>query len=196
MKKLLDQAMGAVSGSARDAASRVEGAALSTRDAVLDKVSIATGAATKLYAGVVGTVTVMIDVGIVVAAIAAPVPTAVALGLLWLLEHQMRSVSNVVDDSVEDERAGRQLKRVTGLLKKYGQIPETATLRTAGVVMNINSRSGEVSGTIVAGAYEGQSLGSLSASDLQLLIATSNDDDTRSVLEGYRALREAQGIVS
>lgn len=196
MKKLLDQAMGAVSGSARDAASRVEGAALSTRDAVLDKVSIATGAATKLCAGVVGTVTVMIDVGIVVAAIAAPVPTAVALGLLWLLEHQMRSVSNVIDDSVEDERAGRQLKRVTGLLKKYGQIPETATLRTAGVVMHINSRSGEVSGTIVAGAFEGQSLGSLSASDLQLLIATSNDDDTRSVLEGYRALREAQGIVS
>ncbi|WP_455233187.1 hypothetical protein [Geopseudomonas aromaticivorans] len=187
----LDKAAG-VAQAGRDAAFTVESSVLGVRDAVLDKAAGATGAAIKFYHGAAGAVLVMVNFGIVVAAIVAPVPTAIGAGLLWLLQWQLGKMCDQVDESVDEERDRRKLERVTGLLKKYGQIPETATLQTDLVEMVINSGTGEVSGKVLAGEFQGCDISALSNDALARLVEFARDDDTKSVLEAYQSLRNIQ----
>jgi len=84
------------------------------------------------------------------------------------------------------------MDRVTGLLKKYGQIPESATLETKLVKMVINSRTGLVSGTVLAGNLRGMELGDLSMEQIESLLAYAPDKDTKSILEAYKSFRAAQ----
>lgn len=175
-----------------NAAFRVEASVLEARDAALDKVAGATGAAIKAYYGIYGTVRFMAEVGVVVAFVAAPVPAAIGVGLLWLLQWQLHQVGEVVDEVVGDDRSSRKLERITGLLKKYGQIPETATLQTDLVKMAINSSSGEVSGQVLAGEFRGRDLDSLSMEDLGRLVEFSRDEETKSILEAYLSLRNVR----
>ncbi len=192
MKNLISRAADAVNKASRGAACTVETSLLEAKDSVLDKCVSVTGAAVKIYHGVVGTVAMMVELGVVVAAVTAPVPTAIGICLLWLLKWQLNSVSGAVNDAVKEEAANRKLKRVTGLLKKYGSIPETANLKTDTVSMVINSRTGEVTGSVLAGAFKGRDLDSLTDGDLVQLIESSKSQDSKDVFEAYQALRNAR----
>lgn len=176
----------------KEASFTVEATVLGARDAALDKVAGATGAAIKVYSSVAGTVRLMAEVGVVVAAIVAPVPTAIGAALLWLLQWQLQQQCEQVDKVVADDRSSRKLERITGLLKKYGQIPETANLETDWVTMAINSRTGEVCGKVLAGEFRGRDLNELSSEDIARLVDSVGDDDTRSILDSYLSLRKAR----
>ena len=109
LKNLISRATDAVNKASRSAACTVETGLLEAKDSVLDKCASVTGAAVKAYHGVVGTVAMMVELGIVVAAVTAPVPTAIGICLLWLLKWQLSSVSGAVNDAVKEEAANRKL---------------------------------------------------------------------------------------
>lgn len=176
----------------KDAALAAESSVLGARDAVLDKVAGATGAAMKVYYGIASTVHILASAGIVVVAVVAPVPFVVGVGLLWLIEMQIKMMSSDVDSAVKDEQSSRKMERVTGLLKKYGKIPESATMQTKFITMSVNSRSGEVTGKVLAGEFEGVNLDDLSNEDLDRLTDFVRDDETKSILEAYRSLRNTR----
>ncbi|HDU2625763.1 TPA: hypothetical protein ACP3ZG_000610 [Pseudomonas aeruginosa] len=191
MKETFSRALGALDRARNEVSCRVEATAVGAKDAVLNRTNQITGTVAKTYYGVKGTVSWMVDVGIVVAAIAAPVPTAIGIGLLWVLENQIKAVAADIDESNRDREQKRKLQRVTSLLKKYGQIPESASLKTEYVSMWINSRTGTVDGEILSGEFKGRFLCALTESNLERLIEHSKDPDTKQILEGYLSLRRA-----
>lgn len=176
----------------RDAAFNVERTAITMRDNAVNSANGVAGATAKLYHSVTGTISTMIDVGIVVAAIAAPVPVAIGVCLLWLLEAQLKNESRRIDSAVAAERGRRKFERVTGLLKKHGQIPESAALRTDLITMTINSRTGEVTGKVLKGEFKGWDLSALSMEQIARMLEFAPDNDTRSILEAYQTLRVAR----
>ncbi|HBO5516170.1 TPA: hypothetical protein L4559_005097 [Pseudomonas aeruginosa] len=189
MKETFNQALGAFERVRNDMSYRAESTAVGARDALINKTGQITGTVAKSYYGAKGTVSWMVDVGILVAAIAAPVPTAIGVGLLWILEHQIKAVAADIDESNRSQEQKRKLLRITSLLKKYGHIPESASLKTAHVSMWINSRTGTVDGEILSGEFKGKFLCALTESNLQQLIEQSQDSDTKDILGGYLSLR-------
>lgn len=172
----------------------VESKALGIRDSALDLGTSISGTTARIVLGVKGTVSVMVNVGIPVIAVVAPVPTLIGLGLLWLIHHQITESNATVDQLVADERDKRKLERVTLLLKKYGQIPETATLETDLIIMVIDSKNGDVSGRVLSGEYQDRELSTLSDDDVERLMKFAPDDDTKSIVEAYKALRMAKSM--
>lgn len=79
MKETFSRALGALDRARNELSCRVEASAVGAKDAVINRTNQITGTVAKTYYGVKGTVSWMVDVGIVVAAIAAPVPTAIGI---------------------------------------------------------------------------------------------------------------------
>lgn len=173
----------------RDVAFGVESKALAARDSVMDTKDELVGAATRIINGALGTAFVMAEVGVVVAAFTAPVPTAIGVALLWLLESQLKGGSEPTDENVRSSLQSRRFRRLTNLLKKYGQIPETAILETGLVKLYVSSTTGEVSGSVLAGEFKDRELDSLSVDDIARLAAYAPDEDTKRILEAYASLR-------
>ncbi len=176
----------------RKAAFIAESKAISARDSVLDGASEISGAAAKFGGSIVSTVVIMTEVGVVVSAVVAPVPTFIGVALLWLLTDQIHAGSKAVDKAVQQGQDKRKFERLTGLLKKYGQIPETATLETEMIQMKIDSVTGEVTGSVLVGEFKGRDFASLSSEDVNRLRDHAPDADTKSILESYRSLVDAR----
>lgn len=179
----------------RNAIFAVENKVLSVRDSALDTATGFAGATIKLYRGVAGTVKTMIELGVVVVTVVAPVPTFIGVALLWLLEQQLKKSNAATDKAIDGARDQRKFERVTGLLKKYGQIPETATLQTELIHMTIDSKTGDVKGSVLSGEFCGRELSSLSSEDIARMLDFAPDKDTKSILEAYSSLRNAKTIV-
>lgn len=192
MKKLFDQVVGSVTKAGRDTAFTVESSALEARDAVRNKATAIAGSVEKTYRGAVMAVGAVSSFGIIMAGIFAPVPTFIGITILWILEQHIKTNAGLVDKAVETEQAQRKLDRVTAMLKKYGKIPEVALLESEGVSMSINNVTGEVTGKILKGEFEGLQLEDLSEDDLTRLIEFCSDQDTKNILEGYASLRKTR----
>lgn len=168
--------------------SNVQGA----RDKALNAATTVTETASAVCQGFVGSATVLVELGVVVAAVAAPVPTLIGVGLIWLLQDQLSAVKDNAAQQILERRKQRNFERVSGLLKKHGKIPEMAVLQTSLIKMIVNSRTGEVSGRVLSGDYQGRELAQLTDQDIGRLLAFAPDDDTKTILEAYQSLREAQ----
>lgn len=188
MMSMLSKAAEAAQKAAMSTAGAIEERARGVRDAALDTVDTVKGAAVK----VVNVSLFLADVGITIAVIVAPIPTLIGAALLWLFAEQAGEVNEQINRTVSNRQSKRQRERAIALLKKYGRIPETATISTGWVDVRIDSRAGQVTGKICKGEFKGRSLDSLSTSDLDRLIEMCPDTDTRDLLEGYRALRVAR----
>jgi hypothetical protein len=169
-----------------------EGAVGRARDWASDIVDASVASLAKTYVGVTATIETIKTIGVTVALLAAPVPTLVGLAIMWLIEEQVRTVKEQIDDAAELRKRRRAFERAATLLKKYGTIPETAILETEWVRLDLNSASGAASGVVIKGPYRGRSLESIGASELAELTAAAPDGDTRLILEGWNSLQSAK----
>jgi hypothetical protein len=190
MKKLFDQAMGTVSTSAMRVAFSLESRAFIARDAILDKADSFKGSASKVYASAVGTISLASTLGLTVSAIAAPVPTAIGIRLLYLFELQYKQQCRDIDNTVVARWRKREQKRILALLKKHGAIPASALLETEWIKVCINS-TGEINGVVIQGPLKDRHLQQLSVEDIQDCIDCAPDDETLEILQAYLAFRDA-----
>lgn len=128
MKRWLDQVMDTASASAKRAALTIETRAVTARDAILDRADSFKGSASKVYAGAIGTIDLITTLGLTFSAIAAPVPTIIGIGLIYLFESQYKLRLEETEIAVAIRQRQRKQARVIALLKKHGAIPESAAL--------------------------------------------------------------------
>lgn len=192
MKRLLDQAMVTANANAKRAALTIETHAVTARDAILDRADSFKGSASKVYAGAIGTIDLITTLGLTFSAIAAPVPTVIGIGLIYLFELQYKQQSRDINNTVVTKWRKREQKRILALLKKHGAIPESALLETEWVRVSINSRTGEIRGTILQGQSKGTPLEQLSMQEIEVLTEHAPDVDTKGLLEAYLSFRIAQ----
>lgn len=168
-----------------------ENKAIGVKDGI---VSVATSVAetgTRSVKTAMNITSFLAEVGLVIGAVTAPVPTFIGLCLLWLIEEQIKEIRGNFDQSLREGREARRFERVTSIIKKYGKIPETATLKTHLLTMDINSQTGVVAGTILAGKHKGRSLQSLTDDEVTTLISVAKDRDSAKLLEAYMAIRSS-----
>lgn len=175
-----------------DAAESIEGRARDIGDSALGAVDAVKAATAKAL----NITLILAEVGVAVAAVVAPVPVLVGLALLWLYEDEIAQTNKSIDNALSMRGAVRNRERAIAMLKKYGQIPETAVLATPFVEMKITNSTQQVEGSIKRGEFEGAQLHSLSDTDLVRLIASCPDEQSRDILEGYQSLRQAQSSAS
>jgi len=178
--------------SAKRAALTIETRAVTARDAIFDKADSFKGSASKVYAGAIGTLSLVTTLGFTLSAIAAPVPTAIGIALIYLFESQYKLRLEETDFAVASRQRQRKQARVVALLKKHAVIPESALLKTELVTVSVNSRTGEIKGTILQGQFKDRNIEHLSLQEIEVLTEHAPDADTRSLLEAYLSFRIAQ----
>ncbi|WP_434136937.1 hypothetical protein JQR88_24360 (plasmid) [Pseudomonas luteola] len=193
-KRLLDRVMGTASASAKRVALTIETHAGTARDAIRDRADSFKGSASKVYAGAIGTIDLSTTLGLTLSAIAAPVPTVIGIGPIFLFESQYKLRSEEIDTAIALRQ--RQQARVVALLKKHGAIPESALLETELVTVSVNSRTGEIKGTILQGQFKDRNIEQLSLQEIEVLTEHAPDVDTRSLLEAYLSFRDAHSSTS
>lgn len=191
MKDFFARTAGDLGSKGKSLAFAAETAAREAADAAIDKAATVTGTAVKAYEATCMIVSTVASIGVVFVAVTAPVPTAIGVALLWLMERDLKARFRETDRAVKADRDERRLERVTTLLNKYGSIPETALLETKHVRMYVNSRTGSVVGKVLTGEMKDVLLEDLTDADLARLIEYARDEDTRSILSGLQALRAA-----
>jgi hypothetical protein len=137
--------------------------------------------------------------GISIGMMIAPVPVGIGIGMLWLLDSQMKGGQTRIENHIEEAIQRRTRERVVGLLQKYGEIPETAVIKTAMLNLQLNSKTGEVTGDILAGDFKGQRIEDLDFHGLvELILSCGDDADSRQVLEALENHRIARlkGLIS
>ena len=191
MKRLLDQAMVTANASAKRAALTIETRAVTAKDAIRDRANSFKGSASKVYAGAIGTLSLVSTLGLIVSAIAAPVPTAIGLGLLYLFELQYKQQCRDINNTVVAKWRKREQKRILALLKKHGAIPASAILETQWIRVCINSSTGEINGVVSQGPFKDRHLQQLSVEDIQDCIDCAPDNETLEILQAYLSFRDA-----
>lgn len=186
LKRLLEQAGSTVDNAKYQAESMYH----SVVDSVGEAVDYTSATFLKAYAGIVGTYEALKYAGVSIALVTAPVPTLVAMAVLWLMELSIDAIKSDIDSELKDKEKKREFDRVVKMLKKYGRLPKTALVETKLVKMEIDSISGSVNGFVLAGKFKGVSLGDIEDNDLLELASTSPDGDTKSLLESYISYRE------
>lgn len=149
-----------------------------------------------MYAGAIGTIDLSTTLGLTLSAIAAPVPTVIGIGLIFLFESQYKLRSEEIDTAIALRQRQRQQARVVALLKKHGGIPESALLETELVTVSVNSRTGEIKGTILQGQFKDRNIEQLSLQEIEVLTEHAPDVDTRSLLDAYLSFRDAHSSTS
>lgn len=188
-----DKALSAVADVKHSASSAVDSTYTSTRDSVLDAKDKVVGSVTGVVDGVAGVATTTLMLAMLVGPFVAPVPTLIGAVMLLIIGHEMDSAGKRTKRATKEKLSQRKYERAVTLLQKYGKIPETALLESECVRLVINARTNEVTGTILVGQHEGQSINELSASELDALEAHAPDKDTKKILSAYRSFLDAQG---
>lgn len=186
LKRFLEQASSTVDNAKYQAESMYH----SVVDSVEEAVDYTSATFLKAYAGILGTYHAFKYAGLSIALVTAPVPTLVAMAVLWLMELSIDSIKNDIDSELKEKEKKREFDRVVKMLKKYGKIPQTALVETKLVKMEIDSVTGTVNGFVLSGKFKGISLGDIDDNDLLDLASTSPDRDTKSLLESYISYRE------
>lgn len=188
LKDAAQKAQKAVSSAVESKTKLVIDSALDAKDSAIGGVVKGVGSTWGVIGGILNDP--IVGVGISIGMIAAPVPVGVGLGILWLLESQMKGSQQRIENHIEESKQRRTRERVIGLLKKYGEIPETAILETSLLRVNLNSKTGEITGEVKAGDYKGYRIEELDHHGLFLLIQSCNDDlDSKQVLETIEHMR-------
>lgn len=143
----------------------------------------------KTYANIVGTYEAIKFAGVSIALVAAPVPTMIAMAVLWLMELSIDAIKSDIENELKDKEKKREFDRIVKMLKKYGKIPKTALVETKLVKMEIDSLSGSVNGSVLSGKFKGVSLSDIDDNDLLDLASNSPDMNTKSLLESYISYR-------
>lgn len=162
----------------------------STIDKVDDVVDFTSAAFLKTYAGIVGTFEAIKYAGLTVAIVTAPVPTLVALSILWLMELSIDSAKSDIDKELNNKSKKREFDRIVGLLKRYGKIPKTSIVETEFVHLEIDAVEGNVSGTILKGQHQGKALSEFDEQELINLALSAPDQETKTLLEAYISYSE------
>lgn len=192
MKNLIGNAISAARNTQESISFSVESSMKLAKDKAIDTADGMVGSISSAYCSVIGTAQILVNAGIIITAVVAPVPLAVGIGLMWLIELQINATYRSARQDADDASEKRSLERITSIMKKHGQIPQVATLKTSSITMSINSNDGTVCGSILKGSLEGRALDSLSLDDIAMLINEFRDEDTKKILEAYLSLRKRQ----
>lgn len=143
------------------------------------------------------------QVGVIIAAIVAPVPTAIGMAIMLVLVSSLEHAADKLEKSAKkkahekSQKLGkRQIESALKLLKKYGKIPETATFGNDFISMTVSAKSGTATGKILKGEYKGVELSDLDLDTLNHLLEKSSDDDTSKILDMYIQYREKSEMLN
>ncbi len=196
MKNILKEACEKVSSSAEELSNTVKSKTshyvTTARDGIADTADEIIDAAFKMYAGILSAWETMKAVGITVSFIAAPVPTAIGLIVLWIMEESLKAQKTAIDEAVVDSKKKRKFDRAIKQLKDYGAIPQTSILETAYVKLEVDSLSQTADGYIKQGEYKNKALSDLTEADINKLIENTPEKETGEILSGFKAFSNAQ----
>jgi len=165
-----------------------------TKNAVVDTVTLATDTVYTITKSVVsfGVTAAMVagSVGLVVAAITAPVPVLIGLSVIEIMAIVYSFKPDTVDE-VEMRAIKRKNGRLIEKLSRYGAIPATSLIETPNAKFRLDVNDGTISGTIKAGIFKASDIQTLSTDDLKSF-AAATDKETRLLIEAYLKFRAAQ----
>lgn len=130
-------------------------------------------------------------VGIVVAAVVAPVPTFIGITLIELMIIASASRAGKVGDELEARKIARANGRIIDKLAKYGTIPATALIETPSASLRLDTVSGTISGRVKTGYFSRRNVEEMSDAELGAF-ASETDEDTAKLISAYLSFRAAQ----
>ena len=119
----------------------------------------------------------------------APVPLAIGVGLIVLMEHKLEGTQGKIHAKLYEGKRRRHFDRTVALLQKHGRIPETAVLETDHIRLEIRSQCIEVKGEVKTGPYAGRCVQTLEGLDIDKLIGLCTEHETQEILYTYRRFR-------
>lgn len=185
MKEKVSSLLNSVHSEGKVALAKVDSALQSTKDSILDSIDDGVSSVKKTYGRVTETLETFVAVGATVALIVAPVPTAVALAMMWFMEKSIIAQNSKIDSVTAMKKNDREFKRVSGLLKKHGIIPQTAIVETEHLRLEIDAERNTISGVVLKGPNTGLYLNDMDDQTLDVFRNSSPDEDTRQLMEGY-----------
>lgn len=185
MKDKFSQLVTSVQTESKAAIAKIDSTVQSAKDSVLNTVDEGVSAIKKTYAQVTETLETFATIGVTVALIVAPVPTAVALAIMWIMEQSINAQKKKIDCVTAMKKSDRDFKRVTGLLKKHGLIPQTAIVQTEYLKLEIDSEKNSITGVVLKGANTGMRLNDMDDQTLELFRNAAPDNDTRDLMDAY-----------
>lgn len=185
MNKKLSSMLSVIQSEAKSIACKVEGNYLSTKDTVINTVDDGIGIVKKTYETVTGALEAFVTVGVSVALVVAPVPTAVALAIMFIMSSSIKEKKDQINSDIESRKKNRDFGRAVTLLKKYGRVPANATTETDYLRLEINAACNKVTGTILQGEHKGARLEDLPDSTILTLLEKTPDKPTGELLKAY-----------
>lgn len=190
MKKLSDLSK-SINTALNNTSASITGSYLTVKDKINNKVDSLVTRSTKLIETATSLGTTLVQAGILVSAIAAPVPTFVAIALFYLMKDEADSSMKEMNKDIKYRKDKRKLDTAITILKKYGAIPKTAKVQTKYLKLNICSETNEVSGIILTGEFKDRKLSELSSGELIRLLDNSPDKETQELLEAYISFKDS-----
>ncbi len=164
---------------------------VSAKDAVTDTAeAVVAYAALTVGIGLMA-VQILSAVGIVVAAIAAPVPTFIGITLIELMVITSASRAGKVGGELEARKIARSNARIIDKLAKYGTIPATALIETPSASLRLDTASGTISGRVKTGYFSSRNVEEMSEAELESF-ASETDEETANLISAYLSFRAAQ----
>lgn len=178
----------------KNVAYTVDSTKATVRDAALDAKDAAVGSVVRQMGKAVDLGRSLIDIPYIefpisIAFMVAPVPLAIGVGLIVLMEHKLEGTLGKTHARLYEAKRRRHFDRTVALLQKHGRIPETAVLETDHIRLEISSQCVDVKGTVKTGPYAGRCVQTLEAPDVDALIALCTDPETQEILYTYRRFR-------
>ncbi|NTF17935.1 hypothetical protein G6L37_05930 [Agrobacterium rubi] len=164
---------------------------VSAKDAVTDTADTVVAYASAAASIGVMTAQALAGLGIVVAFVVAPVPTAIGVTIIELLVVCSSSKLARTDEELQARKIARENGRLIDKLARYGTVPATALIETDSASLRLDTVSGTISGTIRTGLFSSRSIEDLSDDDLRSF-AASTDAETARLVEAYLKFRLAQ----
>lgn len=136
------------------------------------------------------TVSLLTTLGLVVAAIAAPVPTFIGITILELMTIYGSHVSSEIAERQDEKKKKRSIERLLSKLAKYGGvIPATALIETSTIKLRLDSVAGTAEGTLKTGFFTTTDLAALTVDQLRDHMPKV-DEESAKILDAYLKFRE------
>lgn len=159
-----------------------------TISATIETVSEKTG---QLISNTISFSIIGAHIGVVIAAIVAPVPTLIGAAMIWLMADYVEGIFNGIDDKKRSKKSARAIEK----LKKYGVIPQTAKIKNDFINMTISSETGEITGSILKGKFKKAKIEDLDIYDIQTIMEEVDDKETLDLLEALIAFKKKKNKV-
>lgn len=185
MRAIKELATG-INNAAKTAQCRVETIYQTSKDEISNHIDDGVSAAQKVYIGAKGVVDTWVTAGVTISLVVAPVPTVIGLAMMWLINLSVEAAKSEIDNKSNIKKRQREIKRLTGILKKFGSIPQTAYIETRYVKIKLDATTNNIEGTILAGEFTGVGLNNIDCDQLDQLIQSCPCADTRDVLLGFK----------